>query len=41
MDSKVQATIDLWAEKCTISDLKEELDALIAAGDEDKLFDAF
>ena len=41
MDSKVQATIDLWAEKCTIPDLKEELDALIAAGDEDKLFDAF
>ncbi len=41
MDSKVQATIDLWSEKVTIPDLKEELDALIAAGDEDKLFDAF
>ena len=41
MDKNVQATIDLWAEKCTIADLKEELDALIAAGDEEKLFDAF
>lgn len=41
MDKSVQATIDLWAEKVTIPDLKEELDALIAAGDEDALFDAF
>ncbi len=41
MDKDVQAVIDLWAEKVTIPDLKEELDALIAAGDEDKLFDAF
>ena len=41
MDKDVQATVDLWAEKVTIPDLKEELDALIAAGDEDKLFDAF
>ncbi len=41
MDKNVQATIDLWAEKVTIADLKEELDALIAAGDEEKLFDAF
>ena len=41
MDKDVQAVIDLWAEKVTIPDLKEELDALIAAGDEEKLFDAF
>lgn len=41
MDKDVQAIIDLWQEKVTIPDLKEELDALIAAGDEDKLFDAF
>ena len=41
MDEKIQATIDEWQEKVTIPDLKEELDALIAAGDEDKLFDAF
>ncbi len=41
MDEKIQATINEWQEKVTIPDLKEELDALIAAGDEDKLFDAF
>ena len=41
MDSAIQAKVDLWAEKVAIPDLKEELDALIAAGDEDKLFDAF
>ena len=41
MDKQIQATIDEWKEKVTIPDLKEELDALIAAGDEDKLFDAF
>ena len=41
MDKDVQAIIDVWAEKCTIPDLKAELDALIAANDEDKLFDAF
>lgn len=41
MDTDVQKKIDLWQEKVTIADLKEELDALVAAGDEDKLFDAF
>ena len=41
MDAKIQAVIDEWQEKVTIADLKEELDALIAAKDEDKLFDAF
>lgn len=41
MDSAIQAKVDLWAEKVAIPDLKEELDALIAADDEDKLFDAF
>ena len=41
MDKQIQATIDEWKEKVTTPDLKEELDALIAAGDEDKLFDAF
>jgi len=41
MDKDVQAVVDLWHEKVTIPDLKEELDALIAANDEEKLFDAF
>ncbi|MBO7674201.1 MAG: phospho-sugar mutase [Atopobiaceae bacterium] len=41
MDAEIQAKIDEWQEKVTIPDLKEELDALIAANDEDKLFDAF
>lgn len=41
MDKEIQAIIDEWQEKVTIPDLKEELDALIAANDEDKLFDAF
>ena len=41
MDKEIQARIDEWVEKVTIPDLKEELDALIAANDEDKLFDAF
>ena len=41
MDAEIQAIIDEWHEKVTIPDLKKELDELIAAGDEDKLFDAF
>jgi phosphoglucomutase len=41
MDKEIQARIDEWVEKVTIPDLKEELDALIAANDEEKLFDAF
>ena len=41
MDAEIQAIIDEWHEKVTIPDLKQELDELIAAGDEDKLFDAF
>ncbi len=41
MDAEVQARIDEWQEKVTIPDLKQELDELIAANDEDKLFDAF
>ncbi|MDO4538376.1 MAG: phospho-sugar mutase, partial [Coriobacteriales bacterium] len=41
MDKEIQAKIDVWQSKVTYADLKEELDALIAAGDEDKLFDAF
>lgn len=41
MDTDVQKKIDLWQEKVTIADLKEELDALVSTGDEDKLFDAF
>ena len=41
MDKDVQAIVDRWQEKVVIDDLKQELDALIAAGDEDKLFDAF
>jgi phosphoglucomutase len=41
MDAEIQAVIDEWHKKVTIPDLKQELDELIAAGDEDKLFDAF
>ena len=41
MDAAIQKTIDVWQEKVAYADLKEELDALIAANDEEKLFDAF
>ena len=41
MDNAISERIQVWNEKVTIPDLREELDALIAANDEEKLFDAF
>ena len=41
MDNAISELIQVWNEKVTIPDLREELDALLAEGDEDKLFDAF
>ncbi|MBQ6411204.1 MAG: phospho-sugar mutase, partial [Atopobiaceae bacterium] len=41
MDNAISERIQVWNEKVTIPDLREELDALIAATDEEKLLDAF
>ncbi len=41
MEADVQAKVDLWRENVSEPDLKEELEALITAGDEEKLNDAF
>ena len=41
MNAKILEKVQLWQEHLTDPELKEELDALVAAGDEDKLFDAF
>lgn len=41
MEADVQARVDMWREHVTEPDLKEELEALIASGDEEKLNDAF
>lgn len=41
MDAGVKDTIKLWQDNVTEPDLKAELDALVSAGDEDALNDAF
>lgn len=41
MDAGVKETIKLWQDNVTEPDLKAELDALVSAGDEDALNDAF
>ena len=41
MNAEILEKVQLWQEHLTDPELKEELDALVAAGDEDKLFDAF
>lgn len=41
MDAGVKDTIRLWQDNVTEPDLKAELDALVSAGDEDALNDAF
>ncbi|MGI6230035.1 MAG: phospho-sugar mutase [Tractidigestivibacter sp.] len=41
MDSEIRDRIQLWQDNVTEPDLKEELDALVSANDEDKLVDAF
>ncbi len=41
MNAEILEKVQLWQEPLTDPELKEELDALVAAGDEDKLFDAF
>ncbi|MBP3884872.1 MAG: phospho-sugar mutase [Olsenella sp.] len=41
MDKETEAKIQLWKDNVKEADLKEELDALIASGDEEKLNDAF
>ena len=41
MDAGVKDTIKLWQDNVTVPDLKAELDALVSAGDEDALNDAF
>jgi phosphoglucomutase len=41
MEAEVQAKVDLWRKNVTEPDLKEELESLIASGNEDQLNDAF
>lgn len=41
MEAEVQAKVDLWRKNVTEPDLKEELESLIASGNEDRLNDAF
>lgn len=41
MDKKIADAVQLWQDNITEPDLKEELDALVASGDEEKISDAF
>lgn len=41
MEAEVQAKVDLWRKNVIEPDLKEELESLIASGNEDRLNDAF
>lgn len=41
MEAEVQAKVDLWRKNVAEPDLKEELESLIASGNEDRLNDAF
>ncbi|MGN0085290.1 MAG: phospho-sugar mutase [Atopobiaceae bacterium] len=41
MEAEVQAKVNLWRKNVTEPDLKEELESLIASGNEDQLNDAF
>ena len=41
MDKTIEERVELWRANVTDPDLKEELEALVAAQDEDGLVDAF
>ena len=41
MDKETEAKVQLWRDNVKEADLLEELEALVAAGDEEKLNDAF